>query len=626
LIREEKQQQGQMEHQALVTFQPDGKTVSVPIGTRLHEAASKAGIDLEFPCGGHGICGKCRVEIAGEVSPPSMEEEDLFTSEELANGLRLCCQVEILGPAKVRILQRTAPVEVILQEGKEPAYEIQSPVRAIDLILPPPSVTDQRGDEERLLEVLHAQGIHAKTLPGHLLRDLPRILRDSDWAVIAILFGEDWLALHSQGVMRGVYGVAVDLGTTTVVASLHDVKTGTEFAKHGMTNRQAVCGSDVISRLSYVRERKDGLETLHRLATETLNRLIEQLVADHGIRKEEIYAVSLAGNTIMQQLFLQMDPSPIASSPFVPVCHRPTVWKARELGVEIHPEGCICVAPVIAGYVGGDIVADILASPLYESSETVVMLDLGTNAEIVLANEHEMTACACAAGPAFEGGEISQGMRAMEGAIERVWIEKDQLCLAVIGDTEPAGICGSGLVDTLAVLLETGVVDRTGRLLPPTEYPGPDWLRIRESAEGTRFVLWENGKISISLTDKDIREIQLAKGAVKAGIKILCHELGITVEKIDRVLLAGAFGSHLCPESALKVGLIPPMDLEKVHFIGNTAWVGAKMMLLSESGMRRSRVISEKMRYIELSGRIDFQSEFGLSMGFDDSWEYFGAI
>jgi len=239
-----------------------------------------------------------------------------------------------------------------------------------------------------------------------------------------------------------------------------------------------------------------------------------------------------------------------------------------------------------------------------------------------------MTACACAAGPAFEGGEISQGMRAMEGAIERVWRERDELRLGVIGDAEPAGICGSGLVDALALLLETGVVDQTGRLLPPKEYSGPDWLRerIRENVEGTRFVLWENKKSSISLTDKDIREIQLAKGAVKAGIKILCHEQGITVDKIDRVLIAGAFGSHLRPESALKVGLIPPMDIEKVNFIGNAAWVGAKIMLLSEPGMRRSRVISEKMRYIELSGRMDFQSEFGLSMGFDDNWEYFGAI
>jgi len=617
-----------MRNQAVVTFQPERKAISVPIGTSLQDAISKAGIDMEFPCGGHGICGKCRIDVRGEVNLPSEEERELYTPEELENGLRLCCRVEILGPVDVRMLQTPAKTDVILQEGEEPAYEIRSPLRVVDLVLQPPSVTDQRADEERLLEALRSQGIHAKPLPGHLLRDLPRVLRESNWAVTAVLFGEDWLALHSQGTTRGVYGVAVDLGTTTVVASLHDVKTGTEFAKRGMTNRQIVCGSDVISRLSYVRERKDGLETLHHLATETLNRLIEQLVADHGIRKEEIYAVSLAGNTIMQQLFLQMDPTPIAFSPFVPVCHRPTVWKARELGVKIHPEGCVCVAPVIAGYVGGDIVADILAGSLYESDETVVMLDLGTNAEIVLTYQHEMTACACAAGPAFEGGEISQGMRAMEGAIERVWRERDELRLGVIGDAEPAGICGSGLVDALALLLETGVVDQTGRLLPPKEYSGPDWLRerIRENVEGTRFVLWENKKSSISLTDKDIREIQLAKGAVKAGIKILCHEQGITVDKIDRVLIAGAFGSHLRPESALKVGLIPPMDIEKVHFIGNAAWVGAKIMLLSEPGMRRSRVISEKMRYIELSGRMDFQSEFGLSMGFDDNWEYSGAI
>ncbi|MFH1740769.1 MAG: ASKHA domain-containing protein [bacterium] len=617
-----------MSRTVTATFQPSGKSIEVPVGTRLQDALSQAGIDLDHPCGGHGICEKCQVDISGRVSPPTDVERDLFGPDEFDRGRRLSCQVEILGPVEVTTSQGGTRVEIILQEGQEPSYEVEPPVHAFHLSLTRPSVEDQRGDEERVLEALQALGEDPEPMPPRILRLLPGLLRESDWSITAILHDRQWVAVQPGNTADRLYGVAVDLGTTTVVASLHDLRDGRELGKRGMTNKQVVCGSDVISRMTCLNASDAGLKTLHEHAVHTINQLIDELSRDCAVRREEIVALSLVGNTIMQQLFLNVDPTPIGASPFTPAFQRPTVWSAQELGVRIHPDGCVCVAPVIAGYVGGDIVADILASAVYESDETILLVDLGTNAEITLINRDRISSCACAAGPAFEGGEISQGMRAVEGAIERVRIKGEDLGLGVIGDVDPVGICGSGLVDALAVLLDTGAVDKGGRLLPPGEYTGPEWVRkrLRTTSDGISFVLWEKGKKAVTLSGKDIREIQLAKGAVKAGIKILCHERNGSVDMIAKILIAGAFGSHLQPESALKTGLIPRLDPKKVHFVGNTAWVGAKMLLLSALAARRARGVVGQTQYIELSGRPDFQSEFGLSMAFDDAWEYVGSV
>ena len=603
-----------------VTFEPDGTSIAVPVGTRLQDAAAQAGVYLEHPCGGRGICGKCQVQVGGEASPPTEVERDVLPPELLAQGRRLSCQLEILGRVEVHVIQDRPSAEVILKEGKEPFYELNPPVNAIHLALREPSVEDQRSDEERVLDALRSAGKEVQPIPQDILRALPGCLRGADWSVTAILRGSHWLTIRPGDTTRRIFGIAVDLGTTTVVASLHDLRSGQELAKCGLVNEQIVCGADVISRMTYLRAGDDGLRTLNKHAINTVNRLIDELLIQAEVSRDETHVISVVGNTTMQQILLNIDPTPIGASPFTPAFRRPTVWPAHDLGLRIHPDGCVCVAPVIAGYVGGDIVADILASALYESEDPVLLVDLGTNAEIVLADRHEIITCACAAGPAFEGGEISQGMRAVRGAIESVWVEGEDLRLGVIGDVEPTGICGSGLVDALAVLLDIGAVERGGRLLPPDEYTGPKWIkqRLKQESEGITFLLGGKEERLISLTEQDIRKIQLAKGAVKAGTKILCHERNLSPMDIKRVLVAGAFGSHLQPESALRIGLIPPLDPKQVHFIGNAAWVGAKMMLLSMVVARRAWSLVDQARYVELSGRPDFQSEFGLSMRFDD--------
>jgi len=605
-----------------VTFQPSGITVSVPPGTRLQDAVIQAGADIEHPCGGKGICEKCQVYVRGETSPPTELERELFGPELLAQGRRLSCQVEILGPVEVERVAEAPKAEVILQQGQEPSYDVDPPVRSIYVKLDPPAVDDQRSDEERLLDAIRPVTGNLNPIPTRILRLLPELLRDADWSATAILRKREWLTLQPGDRSSHVFGVAVDLGTTTVVASLHELPTGKEIAKEGLTNKQAVCGSDVISRLTYLKLGNQR-RTLTKYAVDTINELIDGLCSRSSIQRTDIYTVNLVGNTIMQQLLLDVDPLPISESPFVPAFRRFTVWPASELGIDVHPHACVCVAPVIAGYVGGDIVSDILATSIYESEQPVLMVDLGTNAEVVLADRHQIHACACAAGPAFEGGEISQGSRAIPGAIESVILEGEGIRLGVIEEIEPMSICGSGLIDALAILLDIGAVTSGGRLLPPDEFSGPDWVRERlvHRQDGVAFRLWEGSKDSIYLTEKDIREVQLAKGAVKAGIKILCRERGISPLQLGKVMIAGAFGSHLSPQSALRVGLIPPLSAENVSFVGNTAWVGAKMMLLSTSVQRHVEAIIGHAQYLELSGRTDFQMEFGLCMSFDGVWE-----
>ncbi len=606
-----------------VTFQPDGVTVCVPPGTELQDAIVQAGVDIEHPCGGKGICEKCRVEIDGEVSPPTELEQNLFSQDLLNRGRRLSCQVKIFGPLTVRRVESAQSAEVILQQGEEPDYKIDPPIRASHLTLDSPSVSDQRSDEERLFDAVQAAHHPLEPIPPHILSTLPEVVRKEQWSVTAVLRNREWLTVQPGDRTSQTFGVAVDLGTTTVVASLHELPSGKEIAKQGLTNKQTVCGSDVISRMTYLQS-GDHRKRLSKYATDTINELIVRLSDESGIQQTDICEVAVVGNTIMQQLLLNVDPLPIGETPFVPAFRRPTVWSARKSMIEVHPDACLCLAPVIAGYVGGDIVADILATSVYESEKPVLLVDLGTNAEVVLADRHRICACACAAGPAFEGGEISQGIRAVPGAIEKVTLEGERLGIGVIGNIDPTGICGSGLVDALAVLLDIGAVTSAGRLLPREEFSGPDWVRERilNRADGVAFELWKGQKESIYLTEKDIREIQLAKGAVKAGIKILCHQHGVSPLDVEKVLIAGAFGSHLNPKSALKTGLIPPLPPEKVFFVGNTAWVGAKMMLLSTSVERQIRAIMRHAQYLELSGRMDFQEEFALSMPFDSNWVY----
>lgn len=606
-----------------VRFDPQGETVKIETKTTIQGAAANSDVPLEHPCGGRGICGKCRVTVEGELSAVTEAESRLLSEEERAAGIRLSCQAEVLGDLQVRLDGGGWEDDgSILTEGEGVRIPIHPRCRKTFLQLPPPTLEESRDDEKRVRDALRERNIPTQPMPPHLVAELPRRLREQEFGVTVTTIDDDWICVEAGDTTGRFFGLAVDLGTTTVVLSLHDLNSGEELGRRGATNRQVTYGADVITRMSYAGEAEDGIATLQRQALDSLNPALDELCREAEIRRDEIYQMAVVGNSVMQTLLLGIDPSPISVSPFIVASTRPQTWTASRIGLELHPDAVVTTAPLIASYVGGDIVADILASEVYESERPLLLVDVGTNAEIVLADRDKIVACASPAGPAFEGAEILQGMRAAPGAIERVRCGQDRFEVETIGDRRPVGICGSGLIDALAVLLDLGVVTENGRLLPPDEFEGPDWVseRLQSDEEGVRIVLWQDKKDVISLTAHDIRKLQLAKGAVKVGIKILCRHRGIDVSDLGGILLAGAFGSHLAEESVLRIGMVPRLPGRSIRFIGNTAWSGAKMLLLSRAAVFKAEEIRRQTAYHELSGRADFQMEYGMSMLFNDDW------
>ncbi len=610
-----------------VRFDPPGETVKVETRTTIQGAAASSGVPLEHPCGGRGICGKCRVVTDGGLSAVTEAETRLLSEEERAASMRLSCQAEVMGDLQVQLDGAGWGNDgSILTEGEGVQISVHPRCRKTFLRLTPPTLEESTDDEKRVRDALRKRNIPTQPMPPHLVAQLPERLREREFAVTVTTLDDGWISLEAGDTTDRFFGLAVDLGTTTVVVSLHDLNSGEELGRRGATNRQVTHGADVITRMSFAGEAEDGVATLQRLALDSLNPALDELCHEAGVRRDEIYQMAVVGNSVMQTLLLGIDPSPISVSPFIVASTRPQTWPTRLIGLELHPDAVAITAPMIASYVGGDIVADILASEVYESERPLLLVDVGTNAEIVLADRNRIIACASPAGPAFEGAEILQGMRAAPGAIERVRCGQEKFEIETIGDRRPVGICGSGLIDALAVLLDLGVVTENGRLLPPDMFEGPAWVHklLQSDDEGVRIVLWQDKNDSISLTAHDIRKLQLAKGAVKVGVKILCRHRGIDVSELGGILLAGAFGSHLSEESVLRIGMVPRLPGRSIRFIGNTAWSGAKMLLLSRAAVFKAEEIRRQTAYYELSGRADFQMEYGMSMLFNDDWSDLG--
>ncbi|MCG0276659.1 MAG: ASKHA domain-containing protein [Thermosediminibacteraceae bacterium] len=580
-----------------VTILPDNIQVPAEENASLKKVFTENGIKFEFPCGGMGKCKKCKVKVIKENS----QEETL------------ACQLKVAGDLVIELPKKEQKYE-ILAEGLERRVVLDPLVKKVYLKIPQPSLKDNRDDWKRLAGNLEIK-------PDlKILRELPEKLRESDFKVTLATSGDEILAVEKGDTSEKLLGMAFDIGTTTLAGYLLNLKTGRELARVSALNPQTNYGADVISRINLASESQEGLDKLYKEVVGEINKMIERAVDEAGYNREDVYAITVVGNTTMQHLFLKIQPKYLARAPYVPVVTEPIVVDAAELSIKINPAGKVFVLPNIAGFVGADTVSAALACEMDESDELTLLIDIGTNGEMVLGTKERLFACSTAAGPAFEGAHISCGMRGATGAIDHVKIDGG-IEYTVIGGVKPVGICGSGLLDAVAELLKVGIIDKKGRIIKPEKISGLGQMyreRLKEINGFMAFVLEENTGTGqpVYVNQKDIRELQLAKGAIAAGIEILLEIFDAKVEDIKKVFLAGAFGNYLKPESACRVGLIPPELEGKIKPVGNAAGAGAKLALLSEKEYERAVMLSRKIQYIELSAVAKFSNVFAKKLEF----------
>jgi len=608
-----------------VIFRPAGRSARVPKGTLLTAAANQIGVPIEQVCGGKGTCGKCKVKLlSGMLSPVGPAESRHLSPDELAAGYRLACQAAALSDVSVEVAWASAAAGVsILVEGLLEPVALEPLVEKTVVQVPKASLEDQVGDYEALLRVLsHGGGSPLRPTLG-ALRELPEAVRAADGLVTVVHADGSLLSIEQGDTRDALYGFACDIGTTTVVGYLLDLTTGERLAVAATLNPQTRFGDDVVSRIEVAQRSAEGLEALRGAIVEAINDLIGQTCAEAGIPRERIHALSVVGNTCMHHLFLGLSPAALGRSPYVPVIAGPLQLDAAEAGLRAHPSAQLFVLPNIAGFVGADTVGVLLATRLLHKDGVRLAIDIGTNGEMALGSRERMVACSTAAGPAFEGAQLTHGMRAADGAIDHVDLGEDgQIRIHAIGRGKVRGICGSGAVDAIAGLRRLGIIDATGRLLSREEVESLRGDRLAERivphAHGGAFVLAPAELTAIGgpvlLTQRDVRQIQLAKGAIRAGIEILMAELGVRPEDVVEVCLAGAFGNYIRPESALTIGLIPRFPRAPIVPVGNAAGAGAQMVLLSRQAWREAAGITGKVEYVELSLRRDFQQVFMQAM------------
>jgi len=606
-----------------VTFEPEGKAAFVLPGSLVLEAAARAGIIIDTPCGGRGTCGKCRVVVRDGCSAPTATERRLLRPKELAAGLRLACQAKLERETAVTVPDASRFFEQrILTTGVGRATHLRPAVVKRSAVVPEATLEDQRADADRALGALGAEGLRLDLAAA---RQLPAALRAEGGRLTAAIVGDDLIAFEPGDTRARCFGAAFDIGTTTVVGSLLDLTSGHEVALAARTNPQVSFGDDVVARITHASE-DDGLGELQAKIVECINDILAEVTAKAGVPREAIYELTTVGNTTMGHLLLGLDPRHIAQMPFLAAVRQAIVVPAADLGIAIHPRGRLYAMPNIAGFVGGDTVGVILAADLLARTRPTLAVDIGTNGEMVLGTAKRLVACSTAAGPAFEGARIRFGMRAADGAIEQVRLGED-VETSVIGDAPARGLCGSALIDAIAELLRCGILEPSGRLRGPDELPRrlPKALRRRvvPGERGNDFILVHAPQTRLGqpilLTQGDVRQVQLAKGAIRAGIEVLKAELKVDDAGLDAILLAGAFGNFIRRRNALRIGLLPPVEHERIHFIGNAALAGAKMALACTDYRDQAEAVSRQVEYLELGGLPGFQAAFAEAMMFPDS-------
>ncbi len=591
-------------------------------GSNLMELLQKNKVYIEAPCGGKGICGKCKIKIeSGILSELTSEEKNFLSDKEKKEGYRLACCTQVMGDVVAR-LDDSADTAQIVSKGLDYSTELNPSLCKKYLAMEPPSVEDQRDDLKRLEDKLNIEKI---SIPLKLLQKLPSILRDSGYKVTAVYDGNTMLALEPGDTTERQYGIAVDIGTTTVVCYLVDLTNGEQLDVASRLNAQKSYGGDVISRIAYVAENADGLERLQKEIADQLEDMIKGLAQKNGIEIEYIYNIVIAANTTMLHLLAGLSPEHIAAAPFTPVATEQMVYSASQLGIDINPACRIFMLPSISGYVGADIVAGILPTGLDQRDELSLMIDIGTNGEIVLGNNKGLISCSTAAGPAFEGANIRNGVGGIAGAINTVRLEDGDIQYTTISNAPPIGICGSGIVDALAVLLDAGIVDETGRILLPDELDLEAGSKLSERLieidDMPAFVIAKEEESRsgepIVITQKDVREIQLAKAAIAAGTRVLINKMGVTMKEIDCLYLAGGFGSYIDKRNAVRIGLLPKELENKIVAVGNAAGTGALLALQSRELLSRCNDIKAMVKYVELSATPEFQEEYISCMYFE---------
>ncbi len=590
-------------------------------GKNLFHALKEFDVPVKSYCGGSGVCGKCKVKVAdshGKLTGLTDAERNLLTEEELDKGYRLACQADLFsGEVVLEIPEYSRKrAQIILEDGQTLEVEERPVLKKLHVTLSEPSLDDPRGDYERLTgEVQDSYGIDVTDIDHRVQKSLPRALRNSSssgdsYDLTVTLFDDSEIIGIDAGWQDELYGLAVDVGTTTIVSYLVDLNTGKTLAAESRVNPQVEVGGDIITRISSVHGGSVDKEEMRSFIISAVNDLIDDSLEGAGLERDDLYYSVFVGNTAMHHFALGIDPNYISRSPFVPGRQGKYRLKARDFGLDIATTGYVDWLPLTGGWVGADHVSTLLISEIYKQEEMTLVIDIGTNGEVAVGNSDGVMVTSAAAGPALEGYNIKHGMRAEQGSIERMNIDENTLepSYETIGGQPPVGICGSGLLDAVAELLKCGVIDNGGRF-----QAGVDAERVREGENGqVEYVIVREEEAGIDgevvITQGDVRELQKAKGAIQAATRVLMDEIG--VEEIDRVLLGGAFGNYIDKESALTVGLFPEVDLSRISSMGNSAGEGAKVALLNKNKMEEAERISQFVEFVEIAGSSAFRDKF----------------
>jgi uncharacterized 2Fe-2S/4Fe-4S cluster protein (DUF4445 family) len=615
-----------------ITFLPHNISIDVPAGSSIIQAALDAGVHINASCGGEGVCGKCRILVEEGAVAEGISEK--LSAEDIQSGYRLACRSVVSGDLTVRIPVESAIDAAVLNRPASPrrTARIQefnfedlkerglflAPVEKKYLEIPPPSPSDNLPDLTRLIGFLKLQhDEHKLDADLSVIRRIPQVIRQEGFRITATLVrpvradGKTRIINVQPGDTSGrSLAIAMDIGTTTIYGQLIDLISGEVRAEQAEFNAQISYGEDVISRIVYA-EKPGGLERLQEVVIGTINKILRKIIQRSGADPQDIATITLAGNTSMTQLLLKVNPRFIRRAPYVPASSLYPPIKARELGMELEDHVTALVYPCVSSYVGGDIVAGVMGSGLYRSEELTLFLDVGTNAEIVIGNRDWLACAACSAGPAFEGGGLQFGMRAAKGAIEDFSLDPSTLepMIMTIGRVRPKGICGSGLINMVAVMFEMGVIDNLGKFNPALDTP-----RIRRREGFHEYVVaWKDETQidrDITLSEIDIENLIRAKGAIYSGCMTLLTEVGLSLHDIQRLVLAGGFGSFVDLEKAMTIGLLPEMDTDRVTYLGNGSLLGAKMSSLTNRIRRDVAEVVRKMTNFELSETASYMDNY----------------
>ncbi len=634
-----------------VIFQPSGRRGIVDDSTNLLEAARQLGVDIESPCGGARVCGKCKVRVeegdfekfgivskAGNLSPVMEEEKDELETGEIEKNYRLACCTTVEGDVLIFVPEESRGAQqVILETGRERDITVDPIVKNYYIEMNPATLLDQTDDFQRIKDALAEKYDlnNIEYLDYFVSVNLPETIRGAGWKVTVSVWDGKEIVKVSPGLVEDPWGVAIDVGSTTVAGYLCNLRTGESTVKKSMMNPQITYGEDVLSRITYSMMNDDGLEKMSGAMIEGINNLVKGMAEEAGLSVEDVVDMTLVGNTAMHHLLLNIDPKYVGRAPFAPAFKCSVDYKARDLGIKMNKASYVHWLPIEAGFVGADNVSVLIAEEPYKQEEMMLVIDIGTNGEIVFGNSEKLYSTSCATGPALEGAQIQFGMRAAPGAVEWVKIdpETQEPQFKIIGqedwfkegdDPLAKGICGSGIIDVVAEMFKSGIIDKTGRFNKKLDIP-----RIRKGADGKmEYILCYAKETSIgkdiTVTQGDIRAIQLAKSALYCGAEYLMEHRGVS--KPDHIVLAGAFGSYINKESALVMGMVPDCALDNVNAVGNAAGDGAKLALVSKAKRMEAQKVALDVEFIETATEPDFQERFANAMAFPHRTHQFPSI